>query len=186
MEKILYEGNDISLSESEGVSNKIFGPSSVIFAKLNDRAVIPTKRDEDGGWDVYSSADHDITIEVGQVAQIPTGIISAFHPSKVVVAKERGSTGILAMSLKAGVIDSGYRNEWIILLNNTSNKHIRLTHSVAKVQEVDNIIYYPASKAIAQVLFVEVPKMNVTEGSVEDVRSIGSDRGLGKLGSSNK
>lgn len=47
-------------------------------------------------------------------------------------------------------------------------------------------IIYPYTKAIAQAEVCEVPVMNQYEVSYEELQSIESERGLGKLGSSNK
>jgi dUTP pyrophosphatase len=45
---------------------------------------------------------------------------------------------------------------------------------------------YPYSKAIAQALVVPVPKTEVEEIPYEELQKIKSERGMGKLGSSNK
>ena len=47
-------------------------------------------------------------------------------------------------------------------------------------------IIYPYSKAIAQLIVHEVPKMNVKEISYEELKAIPSKRGTGALGSSGK
>ena len=52
--------------------------------------------------------------------------------------------------------------------------------------EVLNSIVYPYSKAIVQALIAPVPNVNREEISYEDLKAIPSERGLGKLGSSNK
>lgn len=53
-----------------------------------------------------------------QTEEFPTGIASAFHPSKVALFKERGSTGKIGIGQRSGVMDSGYRGEWIVLITN--------------------------------------------------------------------
>jgi dUTP pyrophosphatase len=45
---------------------------------------------------------------------------------------------------------------------------------------------YPYSKAIAQALVVPVPKIDVEEVTYEELQKIASERGAGKLGSSQK
>lgn len=57
-------------------------------------------------------------------------------------------------------------------------------------EEEDNSYYesviYPYSKAIAQLIVHEVPVMNVSEVTYEELKSIPSKRGMGALGSSGK
>ena len=45
---------------------------------------------------------------------------------------------------------------------------------------------YPYEKAIAQVLVVPVPKVNIEELTYNELKEIESDRGMGALGSSGK
>ena len=47
-------------------------------------------------------------------------------------------------------------------------------------------IVYPYTKAIAQLVVHEVPKMNVKEISYDELKEIPSKRGSGSLGSSGK
>ena len=51
---------------------------------------------------------------------------------------------------------------------------------------VEDAIVYPNTKAIAQVLFLPVPVLNVVEVSVEEIQAQTSERGEGALGSSGK
>lgn len=157
------------------------------FAKIRPYAIIPLKRLEDGGYDIYANFPEEyIEIQPNEVKLIPTGIATAFSPRYVMLARERGSTGSLGMSLKAGVIDSGYRGEIFIAINNTNRKTIIIDKKVDKVQEYTDCIYYPYNKAIAQLILVENPVFDVEEISYEELKNIKSERGLGKLGSSGK
>lgn len=143
----------------------------IYFAKIKDKAIIPSKRNEDGAYDIYGCIDQDfITIQPGEIQMIPTGIVSAFNPKYRVVFQERGSTGIKGLKVNAGLIDSGYRGEWVVILNNVSNKEI----------------VYPVTKAICQAKIQEVPKVEIIETTYEEILSFASERGEGKLGSSGK
>ena len=52
------------------------GIIDVYFARLYPDVKIPTKRDEDAGYDIYAYFDKDyIKIEPQTTAMIPTGII---------------------------------------------------------------------------------------------------------------
>lgn len=48
------------------------------------------------------------------------------------------------------------------------------------------IIVYPYEKAIAQLLVIPVPKVDVEEYTYEELKAIPSKRGMGALGSSGK
>ena len=168
--------------------------AEVKFAKVNSNAIIPSKRDEDMGFDIYACFDEDyMMINPHETRLIPTGIASACDPNYGFVVFERGSTGSKGIARRCGIIDSGYRNEWFIGLTNTTNKVMFI--SKLSEQETYNKHYedvmpesfvYPYSKAIAQALVVPVPKTEVQELSYEDLKTIKSERGMGALGSSNK
>ena len=164
------------------------------FAKVHPNAIIPSKRDEDMAFDIYPCFDDDyIVINPHETKLIPTGIASACSPKYGFVLKERGSTGSKGIAIRCGVLDSGYRDSWFVCLTNTTNKVMFI--SKLSEQETYDKYYgdimpesfvYPYSKAIAQALVVPVPKTKVKEISYDELKAIKSERGLGKLGSSNK
>lgn len=177
--------------------------ANVKFAKVHPNAIIPSKRDEDMGFDIYACFDEDyMYIGPGETKLIPTGIASCCDPEYGFVLRERGSTGSKGIALRAGVIDSGYRNEWFVGLTNTTSKTLYISkldklEVVKKIcddddvlvseDEIDEmIILYPYSKAIAQALVIPVPKTEVEEILYEALKEIESERGMGALGSSNK
>lgn len=160
--------------------------SEILFAKLRPDAVIPTKRDEDAGFDIYPCfAEEEIRIEPGEVAMIPTGICSAFPKGLVVVLKERGSTGTKGIEQRSGVIDSGYRGEWLVPITNGSSQVLVITKK-RHDSSTGVCLFYPYSKAICQALVLEVPECVSREVSVDEIQSIRSERGDGRLGSSGK
>lgn len=184
------------------------------FAKVHPKAIIPSKRDEDMGFDIYACFDEDyIMINPHETRLIPTGIASSCDSEYGFLVFERGSTGSKGIARRCGVIDSGYRNEWFIGLTNTTDKKLYISKlskeeivneeynkdklgtafdslfgSIASLKgAIENSIFvYPYSKAIAQALVVPVPKTNVKEVSYEELITIESERGMGALGSSNK
>jgi dUTP pyrophosphatase len=168
--------------------------ANIKFAKVRPDAKIPSKRDEDMGFDIYACFDEDyMVINPHETKLIPTGIASACNPEYGFVVFERGSTGSKGIARRCGVIDSGYRNEWFIGLTNTTSKVMFI--SKLSEQETYNKYYedimpesfvYPYSKAIAQALVIPVPKVEVEENSYEELKEIKSERGMGALGSSNK
>ena len=184
------------------------------FAKVHPNAIIPSKRDEDMGFDIYACFDEDyVVIHPHETKLIPTGIASACSPEYGFLVFERGSTGSKGIARRCGVIDSGYRNEWFIGLTNTTDKTLYISKlskeeivdrmynaddmnkkwdgvfgglaSIKNTLEYDTLVY-PYSKAIAQALVIPVPKTEVEELSYEDLKTIESERGMGALGSSNK
>ena len=182
------------------------GEVNIKFAKVKPNATIPSKRDEDMGFDIYACFDKDyILINPHETKFIPTGLASACDPGYGFLVFERGSTGSKGIARRCGVIDSGYRDEWFICLTNTTNNKLFISKLNSKElvealcidhenlidwklaeDEVLNAIVYPYSKAIAQALVVPVPKTKVEELSYEDLKTIPSERGLGALGSSGK
>lgn len=189
---------------------------TIKFAKVKENAIIPTKTDENMGYDIYACFDEDyIEIRPQQTKLIPTGIASCCSDDYGFIIKERGSTGSQGIAVRCGVIDSGFRGEWFIALTNTTAETIRITKKVDKVQQGaayggkeekyyfgnnENVDFaqddpfvcgktlklYPYSKAIAQAILVPVPKVKVEEVTYDELKSIKSDRMNGQLGSSGK
>jgi dUTP pyrophosphatase len=163
--------------------------ANIKFAKVHPNAQIPTKRDEDVGYDIYSCFEEDwIRIEPHTNKLIPTGIASAFDEDWGIILRERGSTGVANLKVSAGVIDSGFRNQWFVCLYNGNDKPLYIAKYLNGEQSPENkdAIVYPYSKAIAQALVIPVPKTYVEEIEYEELAKIPSERGTGMLGSSNK
>lgn len=166
----------------------------VNFAKVHPNAIIPSKRDEDMGFDIYACFDEDyIVIHPHETKLIPTGIASSCDSEYGFLLRERGSTGSKGIAIRAGVIDSGYRNEWFVGLTNTTNKVLFIsklseqeTYDKYYGETMPESFVYPYSKGIAQALVVPVPKVKVEELSYDELKTIESERGMGALGSSNK
>lgn len=188
---------------------------NIKFAKVRPDAIIPSKRDEDMGFDIYPCFDEDyIIINPHETKLIPTGIASACDPGYGFLLFERGSTGSKGIARRCGVIDSGYRDEWFVGLTNTTNKELYISkvskEDIVKKQieiiegedgfgidlnplmckliedAVLNAIIYPYSKAIVQAIVTPVLKTKEQELTYEDLKAIPSERGLGSLGSSGK
>ena len=202
--KVLIDNNTESLdwywvdgmlepyNETNNIDNNV-----IKFAKVKPNAIIPSKKDEDAGYDIYACFDEDfIIIEPHAIKMIPTGIASAFSDDYVMVLKERGSTGTKGMAIRCSIVDSGYRGEWFVPINNTTDNFIiisKIGRNELKELKLDDLIplnstttVYPYSKAIGQALLLPVPKVKVKEVSYEDLKEIKSSRGTGALGSSGK
>ncbi len=180
--------------------------TTVKFAKIKENAIIPTKNDEDAGYDIYPCFNEDwMIIYPHQTVMIPTGICSAFDSDYVMVLKERGSLGSKGIGLRAGIIDSGYRGEYFVALTNHNDDRIMIISKDEKeslnyirqsfcymklshngLNRVDDTIIYPYNKAICQALLLPVPKVVTEEYTYDEIQAIPSKRGTGKLGSSGK
>ena len=168
----------------------------ITFARENDTVIIPSKRDEDGGFDIYANFTEDyMVIPPHEVKMIPTGLASAFSPDYRIVLKERGSTGSKGMAVRAGIIDSGFRGYWFVAINNTTNRPIIISKDEhPDLVKIFGVIYpfsydpviYPYSKAICQALIEENPKTIVTTTSYEKLKEINYERGTSQLGQSGK
>lgn len=159
----------------------------VYFARLAEDVNIPSKITENAGYDIYAHFQLDyIILKPHTTRMIPTGLISAFSSDYVMILKERSSTGKLGIAQRSGIIDSGYRGEWMVPITNTSDKLLWIDKRFDKTDEDDYGIHYPYSKAICQAILVSVPNVKIAEISAEEVRTILSIRGTGINGSSGK
>lgn len=161
--------------------------NNIKFAKVKENAIVPTKRDEDAGFDLYACFDEDyIMINPLETKLIPTGIAVAIPTDYYFQIEERGSTGSKGIKKSAGVIDSGYRNEIFVAITNCNNKTLIITKETDTANLKDDYIVYPYNKAIAQMILHKVYSLEKEEISYEELKSIPSERGLGSLGSSGK
>ena len=181
--------------ELEGLKrliNSIMHPE-VFFSKLSEDAIVPTKRKEDAGYDVYANFTPDeatgfrnLICPKLQTTLVPTKIAMALPDTHYFNTKhERGSTGKIAMSVLAGVIDSGYRNELFIAIA-PLKKDVVITDRVESVIETEDYILYPYSKAIAQGTIDLVADAETKVITYEELLKMESERGLTNLGASGK
>lgn len=166
--------------------DKLLNPT-VYFARLNDSVKVPSKRDEDAGFDIFPNFEgNSISCPKGETTLIPTGLAVALPETHYLNAKhERGSTGKLSISILAGVVDSGYRGEIFIAVH-PLEKGIIITKDTDEVEVSDLAIAYPYKNAICQATVDLVPSTKLVELTFEDLQKIESERGTDKLGSTNK
>ena len=95
----------------------------IYFAKIRETATIPTKKDEDAGYDMYADFSEDLfVVEPGETRPVPTGIAIAFSPKYQIQIEERSGMAKNGIKKSGGVFDSGYRGEYLILTYNTNKK----------------------------------------------------------------
>lgn len=169
---------------------------NIKFCKMNKYAVIPTKRDEDAAFDLYTTehekcdgASDNIDLLPGETIKFHTGLKAVIPDDVWVLLKERSSTGPCGLSLRSGVIDSGYRGEWIIMMTNCGNKPIRFTDQNSKptYSQINDCWVLGTKKAIAQ--FVVIPKNSVSSEEIDEETFAAAPetlRGNGGWGSSGK
>ena len=159
---------------------------TIYFAKMKPEATIPSKREEDGAFDIYACFDEPYRlIQAHETVLMPTGLASAFSSDYVAILKERGSNGSKGIGQRAGVIDSGYRGEWFVAMTNHNEKPVVILKEGQVAPDLDAIVY-PYEKAVCQCIMVEVPKLKTEEISYEALLDFKSERGTGALGSSGK
>lgn len=182
MQAVSYEEIKAALDKV----GQIDSANNIKFACKDGSVKFPTKRDEDGCYDIYAHVTEDFVIPSHTNELVPTGLYSAFDKKYRIAIRERGSNTKANMIVMAGQIDSGYRGEWFVSIYNGNSKDIILSNDVDRVFDNGSIIYVPTSKAIAQFAVEYVPVVNLSEISIEELQEIDSERGAGALGSSNK
>ena len=165
----------------------------IYWDKLNERAKLPSKRDEDAGFDIYCDSTENIILKPNETKFFTTGLRSAFPSNYWIEIKERGSTGAVGLSVRSGVIDSGYRGEWKIMLTNVNKYPVEFSHDVDKVTYIKGKIFknrikkviYPLTKAIAQAVVIPLPIIQCY-GDKDMVDGVKSNRGETGWGASGK
>lgn len=141
----------------------------IYFNKTNEKAIIPTRRKGDIGYDLYA-LEEDIVLEAHEVKKFHTGLRTVISPGYAAILKDRSSLGSKGIRVGAGVIDSSYRGEWIVAL----------------INENDKPFVFPKGKAIAQFIVIEDLDSDVQEVTNEVFEKFTTERGDGGFGSSGK
>ncbi len=160
---------------------------SIQFAKIREGAVIPSKREEDSDYDLYACfEEEEFVIPAFSTRLIPTGIISAFDAQLGVKFEERGSNTKWCGIVQAGVIDSGYRGEWVCAMYNGNPVPVHISKAVSEVERLPDRVLVPYGKAVCQFHVRQILPTEIVERSAEEILAQKSERGAGKLGSSGK
>ncbi len=120
-------------------------------------------REGDAGMDVRAA--ERVSIAPGNTVLVPTGLKAAIPDGFEIQVRPRSGLSLktpLRVSNSPGTIDSGYRDEICVIMQNTSHDE-----------------YYIIEKGdrIAQLVLQRVPRMHFT--LVDSVKDIGNDRGGG-------
>ena len=148
---------------------KALGAIQISFMRLYEDAIIPVRaHPTDAGLDLsaYTAQSVPITLAPGERAVVPTGVAVAVPEGYVGLVCPRSGLAAkhgITITNAPGVIDSGYRGELKVVLQNTSDEPFTLEHEARIAQLV-----------ITPALHVDV--VEVTEFS-------STDRGEGGFGS---
>lgn len=100
------------------------------------------KTKEAAGCDLACDFPH-IEIPPNAYMPIPTGVQIAIPPGYFGLMKERSSIGKMGCFILAGIIDSDYRGELLMLLRNSSSNFVRFNRG----DRIANLIILPYVRA---------------------------------------
>jgi len=133
--------------------------------KLHEDAVVPSfAHTYDAGMDLFSI--EEVIVKVGEQIKIKTGLAFEIEDGYVGLFWDKSSVGSKGLKTLAGVIDSGYRGEVMIVLRNLSNEDYT----------------FKKGDKVAQMLIqkVEQPEIEVVEVLSETTRGEGGFGSTGK------
>jgi len=165
--------------------------SYIKVKKLNSKAKLLTKREEDAWYDLYWIFENNFEILYPwDIVLISTWIAIEIPQNKVFFIAERWSTWTKWIAKRAWIVDSWYRWEIFVSINNTSNKPIVFYNQEEWLEDFlnknnlkkNNITLYSQNKAIAQGMIFDVHHLEVKE--VDELSN--SERGKWALWSTNK
>jgi dUTP pyrophosphatase len=135
----------------------------------------------DAGMDVYAA--DEILIGPGETKIVPTGLKFAIPEGYEIQVRPRSGLSLrtaLRISNSPGTIDAGYRDEFGIIITNTtpvccfsSDEPVTIDNK----EENQGLYKIRIGDRIAQIVLQQVPRMSFN--IVKNVKDIGSDRGGG-------
>ncbi|MFH1508787.1 MAG: dUTP diphosphatase [bacterium] len=136
------------------------------FKKLKDDVKLPSYANPgDAGMDIYSLEDK--VLKPGERYAFQVGFTTEFSDDFVVLIKDKsGLAAKSGITILAGVIDSGYRGEYGIVMLNTGDQ----PHEVRQGDKIAQMLIMPL----------------VTAEIEEDLNLGDSERGKGGFGSTGK
>lgn len=173
--------------ETEGIAKRII---QVPIEKCHEDAIIPEYAHEtDSGMDVYALDDY--TIAPGETKLIPTGIKMAIPLGYEIQVRPKSGRALktkLRVANTPGTIDSGYRDEICVIIENVESPIRDLSYHFDEDGsiKIDSILhgqnhYIHKGEKFAQLVLVEVAKASLQV--IDSIANIGENRG-GGFGSS--
>ena len=155
---------------------------------MNEDAVFPSKRDEDSGYDIYTTQKEDVVLLHGEKFNFPTGLKTEVAKEWGIILREKGGMGNKNIGLRAGVVDSGYRGEMFVIMTNEDPKPVVFTRNpenYSALEKTGKATIVNMNKSITQAMIVYTPDCKVLKLSSESEFS-DSERGNGSKGSTRK
>jgi len=159
----------------------------VPYQKLPGGLTPVYKNKGDAGADIYNkepifvAPGQTILVGTGLKVAIPEGYFIDMRPRSGISAKT-----MLRLANSPGTIDSGYRDEMGIIIQNLGFSNVWVDFVITidgKIERYENSMFLfptyliPAGTRLAQILLLKVEKMDFVE--VDDVGVIGENRGGG-------
>ena len=161
-------------------------PVKILWHKLTPDAIIPTKRTEDAGFDIYTT-ETDVLLQPHEKHLFKTGLTYWIDKEHWLMGADRGSTGSRGLHIHCGICDQGYRGEIFVCICNDNDFPVHFSSSAASICMKDNILEYPTAKAIAQLIPMPLLPVESAEAGEEwGELCHDSERGATKLGASGK
>lgn len=130
--------------------------------KLSPDAMMPAKDNPaDAGIDIYTNEAY--TLQPGERHMFTTGISVEFPEGYVALFWDRSGLGSKGIHRLAGVVDSGYRGEWKVVLLNTTDEPF-------EIMKGDKIVQCVLQKFEP----VEIKKVEELSDSTRDEKGFGS------------
>lgn len=113
--------------------------------RLTPSAKIPkSPRKEDAGMDIFS--DEELTIKPNHRALVKTGISMEFPIGYVALVWDKSGIAKKGLTKVGGVIDSGYRGEYKIMLHNISSE----SYQIKKGEKIAQILIQPVVRPVIE------------------------------------
>ncbi len=155
-----------------------------IFVEVcREDAVLPRYTNPgDAGMDVYAA--EEVIIAPGETVVVPTGLKLAIPEEYEIQVRPRSGLSLktpIRIPNSPGTIDSGYRDELGIIVNNNSDKSLcekdTAPYTLDEKGNKSGTYVIRKGDRIAQIVLQVVPKMVLTQ--VSSVKDIGFNRGGG-------
>lgn len=174
-----------AINETEGIAKRYI---SVPIELCNENAKVPQYAHvSDSGVDVY--ALEDITIHPGETVLVPTGIKVALPPGYELQVRPKSGRALktkLRVANTPGTIDSGYRDEIKVIIENVEPPIRDIT--IDDEGKVTSILYgsdyfIGKDEKFCQLVLSEVPKIAFYRvDSIKEVDDIDRQGGFGSTG----
>ena len=155
----------------------------VHIEKCREDAIIPAYANQgDSGMDVYAA--EEVIVAPGGSELVPVGIKFAIPMGYEIQIRPRSGISLntpLRIPNSPGTIDAGYKDEIMIIVNNSSTGGENV-YSLSEKGNKEGTYVIAKGERIAQIVLKEVPVINFIE--TDDVEGIGTNRegGFGSTG----